>query len=145
MPKGARIRTGVDKLTHRIIGCAMRVHEELGPALLESGYQAAMEIELRRQGITFEAQKAIAAFYRGERLNVSYRCDLLVQGQVVVELKAVERLEPLFTAQLLTYLKLTSCQVGLLVNFHVPLLKQGIKRVVNDYVQPDPSGPVFRD
>lgn len=145
MPKGARKRSGVDELTHRIIGCAIRVREELGPALLESGYQGAMEIELRQQRIKFKAQKAIPAFYRGERLNVSYRCDLIVEGQMVVELKAVERLEPLFTAQLLTYLKLTSCQVGLLINFHVPLLTQGIKRIVNGYIPPDPTVPVFRD
>jgi GxxExxY protein len=145
MTRGRKPRSGVDELTHRIIGCAIRVHEELGPALLESGYQAAMEIELRQQRIAFEAQRTIPAYYRGERLNVSYRCDLLVERQVVVELKAVERLEPLFTAQLLTYLRLTSCQVGLLINFHVPLLKQGIKRIVNNYIPPDPTTPVIRD
>lgn len=118
----------INRLTHAIIGAAIRVHDDLGPGLLESGYQSAMALEMAEQGIRFERQKAVPAFYRGQRLDTSYRLDFLVEGKVVVELKAVERLEPVFTAQLLTYLKITSCQVGLLINFNVPLLKQGTTR-----------------
>lgn len=124
-------------LTHRIIGAAIVVHQELGPGLLESGYESAMAIELRERGLQFERQVAIPAFYRGRRLDCSYRVDLLVERQVVVELKASQGLDPVHTAQVLTYLKLTSCQVGLLINFNVPLLKQGIKRIVNDLTPRD--------
>ena len=89
-----------------------------------------------------EDQKKVPAYFHGRQLDVHYRLDLFVEGQVIVELKAVQRLEPIFTAQLLTYLKLTSCQIGLLINFHVPLLKQGVKRLINNIdVSPPPRHP----
>jgi len=135
----------LNDLTHRIIGAAIAVHRELGPGLLESLYQEAFALELGAEKLAFETQVAIPAFYRGVRLNGGYRIDFLVEGQVVVELKAAERHEPVFTAQLLTYMKLTSCQVGLLINFNVPRLKDGIKRLVNDYDGPVPGDPIFRD
>lgn len=128
---------GLNGLTHRIIGAAICVHQELGPGLLESGYESAMAIELEEQGLQFERQVAIPAHYRGRRLDCAYRVDLLVERQVVVELKASQGLDPVHTAQVLTYLKLMSCQVGLLINFNVPLLKQGIKRIVNDLAPRD--------
>ena len=132
MTQPTKTEPTLNQLTHRIIGAAIAVHEELGPGLLESTYQGATEIELRHRGFEFEREKAVRAVYRGITLRTGYVVDLLVERRVVVELKAVERLEPVFTAQLLTYLKLTSCQVGLLINFNVPVLKQGIKRVIND-------------
>ncbi len=135
--------TDLNELTHRIIGAAIAVHRELGPGLLESLYQEAFGLELGANQLGFEAQLAIPAFYRGARLNGGYRIDFLVEGQVVVELKAADRHEPVFMAQLLTYMKLTSCQVGLLINFNVPRLKDGIKRVVLDYDGPSP-GLIFR-
>lgn len=137
--------TDLNDLTHRIIGAAIAVHRELGPGLLESLYQEAFTMELGANELGFEAQLAIPAFYRGVRLNGGYRIDFLVEGQVVVELKAAERHEPVFTAQLLTYMKLTSCQIGLLINFNVPRLKHGIKRIVHDYNGPLPGAPTFRD
>ncbi|MFO7892102.1 MAG: GxxExxY protein [Longimicrobiales bacterium] len=135
----------INDLTRRIIGAAIAVHRELGPGLLESLYQEAFGLELGAEKLSFEAQKAIPAYYRGVRLSGGYRIDFLVEGRVVVELKAADRIEPVFTAQLLTYMKLTSCQVGLLTNFNVPRLTNGIKRIVQDYDGPLPGGLIFRD
>jgi GxxExxY protein len=118
------------RVTERVIGAAIEVHRELGPGLLESAYQAGMVYELGRRGIGFERQRQIPVNYKGVRLDCGYRVDLLVEGEVIVELKAIDALHPIHTAQVLSYLKLAGLQVGLLINFNVLLLKDGIRRVV---------------
>lgn len=123
----------INDITGRIIGAAMAVHTELGPGLLESSYQACMTLELTNIGLEFERQKSIPLIYKGVEIDAAYRIDFLVCRTVIVELKSVERLDPIHTAQLLTYLKLTGCPVGLLINFNVTSLKDGIRRVVLNY------------
>ena len=118
------------ELTRQIIGAAMEVHRELGAGLLESAYRACVARELALRGIPFELEKAIPVQYKGVEVDIGYRVDIVVDDKVVVELKAVERIRRVHEAQMLTYLKLTGCRVGLLINFNVALLKQGIKRLV---------------
>ena len=118
------------ELTGRIIGAAIEVHRALGPGLLESTYQACLAREFSLQGIRFAQQVALPVEYKGIQLDCGYRLDFLVEEKVVVELKAVSDLHPVYEAQLLTYLKLADCRVGLLINFNVPVLKDGIKRMV---------------
>ncbi|BET67511.1 GxxExxY protein [Opitutales bacterium ASA1] len=120
----------LNAITERVIGAAIEVHRELGPGLLESTYEAALVYELVLQGLRVERQKEQPVRYKGLMIETGYRIDVLVEDQVVVELKAVDAIVPIYQAQLLTYLKLSSCRVGLLINFNVPLLKQGIKRFV---------------
>jgi GxxExxY protein len=118
-------------LTREIIGAAIEVHKEIEPGLLESAYQKCLEHELEIRAISFEAEKPIPVEYKGVKLDVGYRLDLLVDGKVIVELKSVEAIEPIHEAQLLTYLKIMRCRIGLLINFNVPVLTQGgIKRRV---------------
>lgn len=117
-------------LTGQIIGAAIEVHRELGPGLLESAYQACLARELSLRGLPFEQEKPLPVEYKGVRLDCGYRLDFIVAGKVVVELKAVEAIHKVNEAQLLTYLKLTGCRVGLLINFNVPVLKDGITRMV---------------
>jgi len=117
-------------LTGHIIGAAMEVHRTVGPGLLESVYQACLAQELSLRNIHFQQQKSVPVVYKGTMLDCGYRIDFLIQEKVVVELKSVEEMLPIYEAQLLTYLKLTGCKVGLLINFNVPVLKQGIKRMV---------------
>ncbi len=117
-------------LTQQIIGAAIEVHRALGPGLLESAYEACLCRELSLRQIPFECQKQLPVSYKGIEVDCGYRLDLLVDGAVPVELKAVEQLLPVHEAQVLSYLRLGGWQVGLLVNFHVPVLKQGIKRIV---------------
>ena len=119
-------------LTKRIIGAAISVHKELGPGLLESTYEACLAYELAEREMKFERQKNVPIIYRSIRLDCGYRVDLLVEGKVIVEIKAIERLEPIHEAQLLSYLKLSGCKVGLLINFNVKILKSGIRRFVNE-------------
>lgn len=123
----------VNKITDVIIGAAISVHRELGPGLLESSYEACLTFELAEQKLKIERQKGLQVKYRGVQLDCGYRIDLFVEDQVVVELKAVEKLEPIHEAQLLSYLKLSGCEVGLLINFNVKMLKDGIRRLVNKY------------
>jgi GxxExxY protein len=118
-----------DPLTEKIIGCAIEVHRELGPGLLESAYQSAMSIELAHASIRFECEKTFPVEYRGVKIGF-YRPDLIVQNEVVVEVKCVANYEPVFTAQMLTYLRVTGIKTGLLLNFNRPVLKDGIKRFV---------------
>jgi len=118
------------ELTGRIIGAAIEVHRALGPGLLESAYQVCLAQELSLQGLIFEREKPLPVEYKGLQLDCGYRLDFIVDGKVVVELKAVDKIHPVHEAQLLTYLKLTGCRVGLLINFNVPVLKNGIKRMV---------------
>ncbi len=119
-----------DPLTHRIIGAAMEVHREMGPGLLESVYQKCLAHELSRQGIPCQLQSRLPLVYKGEVLDEDFILDVFFPGQLVVELKAVEKLLPIHEAQLLTYLRLSKTRVGLLINFNVRLLKDGIKRMV---------------
>jgi len=121
-------------LTGKLIGCAIEVHKELGPGLLESAYEQCLCHELTLQGIAFERQVPLPVAYKGIRLDCGYLMDLVVEGEVIVELKTVEKILPIHEAQLLTYLKLYHRPVGLLVNFNVPvLLKGGVKRIVNQF------------
>lgn len=119
-----------DDVTQAIIGAAIEVHRELGPGLLESAYEACLCEELRLRDISFRRQVELPVAYKGLRLDVGYRVDLIVAESVVVELKTVEKLLPVHEAQLLTYLRLTRLSVGLLINFHTDLLRNGIKRMI---------------
>jgi GxxExxY protein len=119
-----------EALTEQIIGAAIEVHRALGPGLLESAYQTCLAHEFSIRGLTFEQQKPLPVEYKGTRLDCGYRLDFLVADKVVVELKAVDELHPVHEAQLMTYLKLTGCKVGLLINFNELLLKEGIRRRV---------------
>ena len=118
------------ELTHSIIGACIEVHRELGAGLLESAYEECLCQELRLRGIPFERQVQVPVNYKGCRLDCGYVVDLIVDGKVLLELKAVEQIHPVFEAQLLTYLRLTKLRVGLLVNFNVPILTDGIKRKI---------------
>ena len=120
---------GNTDLTDRILSCAIDVHRQLGPGLLESVYESALSIELRYRGIPFKRQVGFPLYYRGELIS-EHRPDLIVEETVVVEVKTVERFEPIHTAQMLTYLRVTSMQLGLLLNFNSETMKAGIRRVV---------------
>jgi GxxExxY protein len=120
-----------DPLTREVIGAAIEVHRELVPGLLESVYQVCMEYELKLRGIEHKPQEPLPVVSKGMSLNVDLRMDLFFPGRLVVELKTVEGLLPVHDAQLLAYLKLTKTRVGLLINFCVPVLKDGIRRMVN--------------
>jgi GxxExxY protein len=122
----------LNELTEKIIGAAIEVHRTLGPGLMESAYAECLCRELSLQGIPFEREKALPVEYKGVKLDCGYRLDLLVAGSMVVELKAVEELLPIHEAQLLTYLRLGGWKVGLLINFNVPVLTKGVKRMVNN-------------
>jgi len=121
------------QLTHEIIGAAIDVHRTLGPGLLESAYEECLARELTLRRIPFERQKALPLVYKDVRLDCGYRIDLLVGSRVIVELKAVEALAPVHDAVVLTYLRLSDCRIGLLINFHTAVLKDGIRRLVNNY------------
>ena len=123
----------INDVTGQIIDAAMKVHTALGPGLLESAYQACLAHELRKRGLVVQTQLVLPIEYDGTKLDAGYRIDLLVENCVIVELKAVETMNPIFEAQILSYLKLSKLEVGLLINFHVPRLKDGLKRIVNNY------------
>lgn len=123
----------LNKITETIIGAAIAVHRELGPGLLESAYEACLAYELADHGARVERQKALPVKYRGVKVDCGFRIDLLVDGAVIVELKAVEKLQPIHQAQLLSYMKLSGCKIGLLINFNVKVLKNGIRRLVLDF------------
>ena len=126
------MRKEEDKFSKEIIGAAIEVHRYLGPGLLESAYEECLCRELAICGLTFERQKPLAVSYKGLKLDCGYRLDVVVGGLVILELKAVDQIEPIHEAQLLTYLKLSDLKLGILINFNVPLLKDGIKRIVNN-------------
>ena len=117
-------------LTECVIGCGLKVHEHFGPGLLESVYRRCMEIELQDADLTIECGRRIPLVYKEVSLGCVFEADLIVNGVLVLELKAIETLAPVHQTQVMTYLKLTGCPVGLLMNFNVSYLKQGIKRVV---------------
>ncbi len=122
-----------DRVTDEIIGGAIEVHRALGPGPLESAYEACLVYELMRRGFHVERQKPLPVVYHEVRLDCGYRLDLVVSGLVIVEIKSVDALAPIHEAQLLSYLRLSGMKVGLLINFNVPLLKDGIRRIANDY------------
>src|SRR5260370_1109769 len=125
--------------TNLIIGGAIEVHRHLGPGLLESAYEECLCYELSQAGLLFRRQVSAPVKYKGLNLECCLRLDLIVEDVVIVEIKTVERLAPIHTAQLLTYLKVTNKALGLLMNFNVPILKHGLKRVSNHYLQPNPE------
>ena len=125
-------REALNHITSDIIGGAIQVHRTLGPGLLESAYEACLAYELAQQGMNFEQQKPLPLVYREVTLDCGYRLDLLVEECVVVEIKSVDSILPIHQAQLLSYLKLSGCEVGLLINFNVKVLKEGICRMVNN-------------
>lgn len=118
-----------DKIGAQIVDAALKIHRQLGPGLLESAYQACLAYELRKRGLQVESEVDQPVLYDGFKVEVGYRIDMLVEGCVIIENKAVEKLLPVHEAQLLTYLKLRKCHIGYLINWHVPLIKDGIKRM----------------
>lgn len=123
----------LNRITESVIAAAIEVHKALGPGLLESAYEACLAFELAEHGLKIEQQKPLPVIYRKVKLECGYRLDLLVEKEVVVEIKAIDALKPIHQAQLLSYLKLTGCRVGLLINFNVKILKDGIVRVVKNF------------
>ena len=123
----------INELTEKVIGLAIKVHRKLGPGFLESAYQAALAYELQKAGIQFEKEKELPVYYEDIMLDVGFRCDFIIDGRLIIECKAVKELTEIDKAQLLNYLKLTNLRVGLLINFNVLILKNGIKRLVNNF------------
>lgn len=123
----------INKITETIIGTAINVHRALGPGLLESAYEACILFDLSQTGLKIEQQKSLPIIYKGIKLDCGYRLDFVIENEVIVELKSVEKLLPIHKAQLMSYLKLSNCTVGLLINFNVEVLKNGIQRVVNNF------------
>jgi GxxExxY protein len=128
-----------NELTERVIGACIEIHRALGPGLLESAYEECLCHELSIAGIAFERQKPLPVHYKNVKLDCGYRLDLVVERKVIIELKTVEGLLPIHEAQLLTYLKLSGLTLGLLINFNVPMLKSGIKRIVNNFSESSAS------
>jgi len=126
-------RERLNEITERIIGAAIAVHRALGPGLLESAYEACLVFELAERGLSVEQQKPLPLVYKGVKVECGYRLDLLVEGAVIVEVKAVDELAPIHDAQLLSYLKISGCRVALLINFNVRVLKDGLRRIVNRF------------
>jgi len=130
---GATIERQENEISGKIIGAAIEVHKHLGPGLLESAYEECLCRELDLRGIDFKRQVPLPLKYKGLKLDCGYRLDLLVEDKVIVELKTVEAIAPIHEAQILTYLKLRDIRLGLIINFNVPLLVEGIRRLVNNY------------
>jgi GxxExxY protein len=122
---------GTNDITGDIIASAIEVHKALGPGLLESAYAACLTLELTERGHTVEVKKPVPLVYKTVKLEAAFQLDMMVDGRIIVELKSVDVLAPIHEAQMLTYLRLTGCRVGLLINFNVPMLKDGIQRVFN--------------
>mgnify|MGYP000871639603 CR=1 FL=1 len=128
-----------DELSEKVIGACIEIHRHLGPGLLESAYEECLCHELPLAGVKFERQKTLPVSYKSVKLDCGYRLDVVLEGSFIVELKTVDQLLPIHEAQLLTYLKLSGISLGLLINFNVPTLRQGLKRIVNNF--PDFSAP----
>ena len=126
-------------LTEQIIGLAIKVHRTLGPGLLESAYERALMVEFRRHGIKAESQVLIPIIYEGVEIDQAFRADMVVEDQVILELKSVKQLDDSVFKQLLTYLRLSGRKLGLVINFHEELLKNGIRRVINGFPSPSIS------
>jgi GxxExxY protein len=131
----------INHITGRIITAAMKVHTELGPGLLESAYHACLLHELRKQGLRVASPVGLPIVYDGEKIDLGYRIDLIVCDAVIVEIKCVEAINPIHQAQLLSYLRLSEMQVGLLINFHVLHLRDGIRRLVDGYAWQNQKSP----
>jgi GxxExxY protein len=123
----------LEQVAHEIIGAGLDVHRNLGPGLMESVYEICLTSEIQERGLRVERQKPLPVHYRGLRLDCSYRLDLLVEDLIIVEIKSVETILPLHKAQLLSYLRLSGYRLGLLINFDVPRLKDGIRRIIHGY------------
>jgi GxxExxY protein len=121
----------INQVTERIIGCAIEVHKQLGPGLLESAYEECLAFELENAGLIIERQKPIPVVYKKIKLDCGYRIDILVENLIVIELKTAEEFNPVYEAQILTYLKFSEKRIGLLINFNVKLLKDGLKRYIH--------------
>ena len=132
-------RLSTYQLTDRIIGAAIKIHRRLGPGLLESAYETCLAYELREQGVSVSQQKGLPLVYDGVKLECGFRADLLVENRIVVELKCKDQIHPVDEAQLLSHLRLLDLNVGLLINFHVVLLRDGIRRMVNNYREQEES------
>lgn len=132
MQENASTTSTDDCIAAKVVDAAFRVHRELGPGLLESAYEACLAYELRQRGIVFQQQVAMPITYRTLQLQAGYRIDLVVEGRVLVEIKAVQELQPTHAAQVLTYLRLSSRRIGLLINFNTRMFKSGIRRLVCD-------------
>ncbi len=139
---GRRQRYLENEFTEKIIAAAIEVHRNLGPGLLESAYEECLCYELSQRGLRFKRQVNLPITYKGLKLDCGHKMDLVVEDAVIVELKTVDRLLPIHSAQLLTYLKSSGKQIGLLINFNVPVLKDGLKRMVNRYAGPAPVARV---
>jgi len=124
----------LNKLSGIILDCSIEVHRNLGPGLLESVYEVCLCKELSLKGIKFQRQVLLPVNYKGEKLDADYRIDILVEDEIIIELKSVEQMNPVYDAQLLTYLKLADKKLGLLINFNVPRLIDGFKRMLNGYL-----------
>ena len=133
--RGPQRRMGENDITAEVIGAAIDVHRELGPGLLESSYEACLVHELIHRGVRLERQKRLPVHYRGVRIDCGYRLDLVLEGKVIVELKAVVRVLAIHRAQMLTYLKLSALQVGLILNFHTLRMKDGVHRYVHQLAE----------
>jgi len=120
----------IEKVAYRVLGLAIEVHKNLGPGLLESTYESCLVWELTQAGISFQRQKSLPIYYNGLVIQTGYRVDLLIEKNIILELKSIEKLLPIHEAQLLTYLKLSQKRLGFLLNFNVRVMKQGIKRFV---------------
>ncbi|HEX8575856.1 MAG TPA: GxxExxY protein [Flavobacterium sp.] len=121
-----------NELSKIVFDCALKVHQNLGPGLLESAYEECLYYELRKTGLLIEKQKPLPLVYESIKLDIGYRVDLMIENKLILELKSVEALNDIHFAQLLTYLKLSNCKLGLLINFNVTLIKNGIRRVANN-------------
>ena len=122
----------INQLSSKIIGAAIEVHRALGPGLLESAYETCLCHELKLRRLSFENQKSLPLVFKGEELDCGYRLDIVVDNAIILELKSCEKIEPIHKAQLLTYLKLSGLKLGLLLNFNVPIMRDGIVRIVNN-------------
>lgn len=130
---------GINEISYRIIGAAINVHRAVGPGLLESTYQSCLAHELRKKGLRVAQQVAVPVVYDGLRLDCGYRVDMIVEGVIVLELKAVAKVDRVFLAQLLTYLRHTDCRLGLLLNFNEEIMVNGVHRVINGSPQHSPG------
>jgi GxxExxY protein len=119
-----------NEISKIVIGAAIEVHKQLGPGLLESAYAECLSYELQINKLRFDREKPVPVFYKGKKLDCGYKLDFCIKDKVIVELKAIETILPIHEAQILTYLKLTGIKLGLLINFNVPILRDGIKRIV---------------
>jgi len=127
------VKKEINFISNRVIGAAIEVHRNLGPGLLESAYEECICREFELRGIIYERQKSIPLLYKGSKLDIGYCADLMVEEKIIVELKTVDFILPIHEAQLITYLRLADLWLGLLINFNVPILKKGIKRIVKGF------------